>query len=338
MRSQLPKVLHPVAGRPMLQHVLDTARVLSPAALAVVVGAGDDVRSAVAGADTDSDGSAVAVDIVVQAQQLGTGHAVAQAEVVVAGRADTVLVLYGDTPLLTDATLRRLADAHAASDDAITLLTTHIHNPALRPNGRVVRGPDGAILGVVEAPEATPAQRDIAECNMGIYAFRDAWLWPALKEVRPSAVKGEIYLTALIHMAIAEGLGVGAVSTPDHTETLGVDTRALLAEAEAVMQRRLARHWLERGVTLIQPHTITIDAGVDIGADTTVYPNTCLQGRSRIGGGCVLGPGAVVRDAVLGDRCRVEMAVVEGVTLPPGTSVAPFTHLSLSKAAAPKDI
>ncbi|MFN8483649.1 MAG: NTP transferase domain-containing protein [Anaerolineae bacterium] len=338
MRSQLPKVLHRVAGRPMLQHVLDTARVLSPAALAVVVGQGDDVRAAVTGADAGANGAAVAVDIVVQAQQLGTGHAVAQAEAALAGCADTVLVLYGDTPLLTDATLRRLADAHAASGDAITLLTTHIHNPALRPNGRVVRNPDGAIVGVVEVAEATPEQREIAECNMGIYAFRDAWLWPALKEVRPSAVKGEIYLTALIHMAMAEGLGVGAVSTPDHTETLGVDTRALLAEAEAVMQHRIARHWLDHGVTLVQPHTITIDAGVDIGPDTTIYPNTCLQGRTRIGAGCVLGPGAVVRDAALGDGCRVEMAVVEGVTLPAGAAVAPFTHLSRGKAAARKDI
>ncbi|MFN8475022.1 MAG: NTP transferase domain-containing protein [Anaerolineae bacterium] len=338
MRSQLPKVLHPVAGRPMLQHVLDTARTLAPSALAVVVGAGDDVRAAVAGANADAGAPSLTVDIVVQERQLGTGHAVSQAESVVAGRADTVLVLYGDTPLLTDATLRRLANAHAASDDAITLLTTHIQNPALRPNGRVVRGPDGAILGVVEAAEATPEQRDIAECNMGIYAFRDAWLWPALKQVQPSAVKGEIYLTALIHMAIAEGLGVGAVSTPDHTETLGVDTRALLAEAEAVMQRRIARQWLDRGVTLIQPHTITIDAGVDIGPDTTVYPNTCLQGRARIGVGCILGPGAVIRDAALGDGCRVEMAVVEGVTLPAATTVAPFTHLSLSKAAVEQDI
>ena len=290
MRSQLPKVLHPVAGRPMLQHVLDTARSLAPSALAVVVGAGDDVRAAVTASDADVAPSSVAVDIVVQAQQLGTGHAVAQAESVLAGRADTVLVLYGDTPLITDATLRRLAEAHAASDAAITLLTTHIENPALRPNGRVVRNANGEIVGVVEAPEATPEQRAIAECNMGIYAFRDAWLWPSLGQVQPSAVKGEIYLTALIQMAIDQGLGVGAVSTPDHTETLGVDTRALLAEAEVVMQHRIARHWLDHGVTLVHPHTITIDAGVVLAPDTTIYPNTCLQGRSRIGAGCRLGP------------------------------------------------
>ena len=338
MRSQLPKVLHPIAGRPMLQHVLDTARTLSPAALAVVVGRGDDVRAAVAGSDADVQASRSAVDIVVQEQQLGTGHAVAQAQSALAGRADTVLVLYGDTPLITAATLRRLAEAHAASDAAITLLTTHIENPALRPNGRVVRDADGAIVGVVEAPEATLQQRDITECNMGIYAFRDAWLWPALAQVPPSAVKGEIYLTALIHMAIAEGLAVGAVATPDYTETLGVDTRALLAEAEAVMQQRIARHWLDSGVTLVTPDSITIDAGVTIGADTTIYPNTCLQGESRIGAGCRLGPGAVVRDAVLGDGCRVEMAVVEGVSVRAGAVVPPFTHLSSSKAAPNTDI
>ncbi len=338
MRSQLPKVLHPIAGRPMLQHVLDTARALSPEALAVVVGVGDDVRAAVAASDADVHASVGTVDIVVQAQQLGTGHAVAQAETALAGCADTVLVLYGDTPLITAATLRRLAEAHAASDAAITLLTTHIENPALRPNGRVVRDADGAIVGVVEAPEATPQQRAIAECNMGIYAFRDAWLWPALAHVPPSAVKGEIYLTALIGMAIAEGLTVDAVATPDTTETLGVDTRALLAEAEAVMQRRIARHWLDSGVTLINPDTVTIEASVSIGPDTTIYPHTCLQGRSHIGAGCILGPGAVIRDAVLGDGCRVEMAVVEGMTLLPGAQVAPFTHLCGGKATWAPDI
>jgi len=300
----------------MLQHVLHTAAGLEPTALAVVVGLGDDVRAAL---DRPA-------EIVVQAEQRGTGHAVAQAEAALAGRAATVLVLYGDTPLLTLATLRRLVDAHQRSDATITLLTTHIADPALRPNGRVVRDTDGRIVGVVEAPEATPEQRAIDECNMGIYAFRDRWLWPALANVPPSQVKGEIYLTALIGMAIAQGFTVDAVKADDYSETLGVDNRALLAESESVLRRRINAHWLSQGVTLTDPATTYIEQDVEIGADTVILPGTHLLGGTRIGAGCQLGPNTIIRDATLGDGCRVEMAVVDGVSLPPGTQVEPFTR------------
>ncbi len=322
MRSHLPKVLHPVAGRPMLQHVLRTAHALDPTRLAVVVGLGDDVRSALD----------LPAEIVVQAEQRGTGHAVAQAEATLAGYAETVLVLYGDTPLLTERTLRRLVEAHHRDASTITLLTTRIADPALRPNGRVVRGVAGKVEAVVEMAEATPAQRTIDECNMGIYAFDADWLWPALARVKPSAVKGEIYLTSLIGMAIAEGRGVDAVTTEDYSETLGVDTRALLAEAEAVMQRRLAHQWMAEGVTIRDPSATYIDAGVVIGPDTTLLPGTHLLGQTRVGEGCVIGPNSVVRDAVVGDNCRVEMAVVERVAVPEGVTIGAFTHLCAGKA------
>lgn len=318
MRSRLPKVLHPVAGRPMLQHVLHTAHDLDPTVLSVVVSPGDDVRAAL---DRPA-------EVVVQSHQRGTGHAVAQAESVLAGRAETVLVLYGDTPLLTAGTLRRLVTAHYAQRSTITLLTTRIADPALRPNGRIVRDSQGGIVGVVEAPEATPEQRDIDECNMGIYAFRDDWLWPSLARVEPSAVKGEIYLTSLIGMAITEGCPVGAVMTDDYQETLGVDTRALLAEAESVMRRRLALYWMERGVTLQNPTDTYIDIDADIGVDTTLLSGAHLLGRTRVGSGCVIGPHVILRNAVLGNDCRVEMAVVEDVAVADGVVIRPFTHLS----------
>lgn len=317
MRSRLPKVLHPVAGRPMLQQVLRTAHALDPTRLAVVVGLGDDVRLALD----------LPAEIVVQAEQRGTGHAVAQAEHVLVGRAQTVLVLYGDTPLLTARTLRRLVEAHHRDSSTITLLTTRIADPALRPNGRVVRDAAGRVEAVVEMAEATPAQRAIDECNMGIYAFEADWLWPALARVKPSAVKGEIYLTSLIGMAIAERRRVDAVTTDDYSETLGVDTRALLAEAETVMQRRLAQHWMAEGVTMRDPSATYIDIDVEIGPDTTLLPGTHLLGRTRVGEGCVIGPDAVVRDAVVGDGCRIEMAVVEGVAVPAGAAIGPYTHL-----------
>ena len=323
MKSRLPKVLHPIAGRPMLQHVLHTARQLEPTALAVVVGAGDDVRAALNG-----EPDRPRPHVVVQAEQRGTGHAVAVARDAVAGRAETVLVLYGDTPLLTAETLRRLAETHEREGATITLLTTRIADPALRPNGRVVRDAQGAIVGIVEAPEATPEQREIDECNMGIYAFRDDWLWPALERIQPSAVKGEIYLTALIGQAIAAGQRVSSVETADTSETLGVDTRTLLAEAEAVLRRRLARFWQTHGVTIVDPNTTYIDVGVSIGPDTAVFPSTHLQGQTVIGAGCRVGPNAIVRNARLGDGCQVEMAVVDGVEVAAQAVVGPFVHLT----------
>ena len=329
MQSRLPKVLHPIAGRPMLQHVLHTARQLEPTALAVVIGSGDDVRSAL-----DGSLNALPPQVVVQAEQLGTGHAVAQARDAIAGRAATVLVLYGDTPLLTETTLRRLAETHNREGATITLLTTRIADPALRPNGRVVRDAEGAIVGIVEAPEATAEQRQIDECNMGIYAFRDDWLWPALAQIRPSAVKGEIYLTALIGQAIEAGQRVSSVETADTSETLGVDTRPLLAEAEAALRKRLARFWQGRGVTIVDPNTTYIDVGVNIGPDTTVFPSTHLLGQTSIGVGCRIGPNAIVRNARLGDGCQVEMAVVDGVEVAAQAVVGPFVHLTPTATAS----
>lgn len=320
MRSRLPKVLHPVSGRPMLQHVLHTAYALNPAALAVVVGSEDNVRLAL---DRPA-------DIVAQAQQLGTGHAVLQARAVLEGRADIVLVLYGDTPLLTSETLHRLVETHRQHHATITLLTTRITDPTLRPNGRILRDAAGEIRGIVEAPEATPEQRVINECNMGIYTFQDDWLWPALAEVKPSAVKGEIYLTTLIGMAFDQGRRVSGLLTHDYSETLGVDNRMLLSEAEAVMRRRINRHWQTQGVTLVDPDTTYIESEVQLRPDTIILPGCHLQGQTVVGEGCRIGPHTILRDATVGERCIIEMAVVEGVALEAGQRVHPFTHLSQS--------
>jgi len=324
MKSPLPKVLHPVGGRPILGAILEAASALAPERTIVVVGPRQSEVAAFAAAK----GAIPAL----QDPPHGTGHAAQCALPALEGFKGDVLILYGDTPLLTAATLERLVAAHEREGATITLLTTRIADPALRPNGRVVRSADGRVEAVVELAEATPAQRNIDECNMGIYAFDAAWLWPALARVEPSAVKGEIYLTSLIGMAIAEGRGVDAVTTEDYSETLGVDTRALLAEAEAVMQRRLAHHWMAEGVTLRDPSATYIDVGVAIGPDTTLLPGTHLLGRTRVGAGCVIGPNSIVRDAVVGDGCRIEMAVVEGVGVPAGMAVGPFAHLHPGQA------
>lgn len=318
MKSRIPKLLHPVGGVPMIQHVLAVARGLAPGRLAVVVAPESQALRSVLGDE---------VEVIEQAEQLGTGHAVLQAQASLANSAHTVAVLYGDTPLLSITTLRRLVDRHMATQPAITMLTAHVADPALRPTGRVVRGPDGTVQAIVEEPEATPDQRALAECNMGVYAFRDSWLWPHLAQLRPSAAKGEYYLTDLISMALSEGERVEAVTTDDFREALGINTRAQLAAAEQILRDRIRAAWLEAGVTMLDPASTWIDRNVEIGQDTVLLPNTHLQGRTIIGSDCVIGPNTLIRDSSLGNRCQVTFSVVEEAVLEDDVRMGPFSHL-----------
>jgi bifunctional UDP-N-acetylglucosamine pyrophosphorylase/glucosamine-1-phosphate N-acetyltransferase len=316
MKSELPKVLHPVAGRPMVRFVVETARHLDPAHVVLVVGQGADrVRQALG----------ETLEYATQEEQLGTGHAVQQAEASAAGKGETVLVLYGDTPLVRLDTLRRMIAEHEARRAAVTLLTFRPRNP--RGYGRIVRDPaTGAVQAIVEDAEATAEQRAIGEVNSGILCFRDAWLWPHLARMarRPG---GEFYLTDLVAMACAEGEPLAALEVADPLEVMGVDHRLKLARAEAEMRRRINEGWMLAGVTLVHPETTYIEAGVEIGTDTVIWPNSLLQGKTRIGQACTIGPGSVVRDSTIGDGCRVELSVVEEAVMEEGSDVGPFGHL-----------
>lgn len=316
MRSDLPKVLHPIAGRPMVQYAVDTGRALNPGVLAVVIGEGADLVRRTVGED---------VVYVTQNERLGTGHALQQAKPLVAGQGDVVLVLYGDTPLVQPETLQQMLDRHQAEGAAVTLLTFQPANAA--GYGRIVRQTGtGQVLAIVEDAEATDQQRSIGEVNSGILCFDDAWLWPHLARVerRPG---GEIYLTDLVAMARDEEKPVAALQVEQPLEVIGVDHRLKLAQAEAEMRRRINRALMLRGVTMIDPETTYVEAGVEIGADTVVWPNTLLQGQTRIGQRCTVGPGSVIRDSTIGDDCRVELSVVEQAVMEAGSDVGPFGHL-----------
>jgi bifunctional UDP-N-acetylglucosamine pyrophosphorylase / glucosamine-1-phosphate N-acetyltransferase len=317
MKSPLPKVLHPLAGRPMVAHVLDVARVLDPAQLVVVTGHGSDlVRRAL------GDGPAYAT----QEQRLGTGHAVQQAAAAAAGRAETVLVVYGDTPLIRPQTLRRMIEQHRAADAALTILTFRPESPA--GYGRIVRqAGTERVLAIVEDAVAGDAERAIGEVNSGILCFRDAWLWLELAALQPSAA-GEFYLTDLVAAAVGQGDTVAALEVADPLEVMGVDHRAKLARAEAEMRRRINEGWMLAGVTLIDPQATYIDADVEtIGPETVIWPNTFVQGRTRIGARCTIGPGSAIRSSIIGDGCRVELSVLEEAIMEDGSDVGPFGHL-----------
>lgn len=315
MRSTLPKVLHPLLGRPMLQYVLDSARQVTGSQPVVVIGHGAQaIQQAFEGQ----------AYFVLQEPQRGTGHAVQQAEPLLRGQSDLLLVTYGDMPLLTAYTLEHIVQAQQAHDGPLTMLTLIADDP--RGFGRVVRDEQGNVQAIVEEAHATPDQRNIRELNASVYCFKAEWLWQALQRV-PLSPKGEYYLTDVIGIAVADGLSVQAFVLDDPQEGIGINTRAHLAEAEAIMRRRINTDWMIAGVTLIDPATTYIEPGVQVGQDTVVWPNTYLQGNTIIGQRCSLGPNSILRDARIGDRCQVLASVIDEAVIENDVTIGPFGHL-----------
>jgi len=315
MKSRLPKVLHPIAGRPMIQYVLDAVAELVDEKPVLVIGYGADLMRQELGD---------AVTYVLQEQQLGTGHAVLQTREELEGRADTILVLYGDMPLLSTATLHSLIDAHETHAVPITMLTCIYDDPM--GFGRILRDKEGRVLGIVEESEASPEKLEIRELNCGVYCFDAAWLWDHLPRL-PLSPEGEHYLTDLIGMAVAEGGSVEAIVVDDPLEALGVNDRLHLARVEGVVRQLIREALMCSGVTIIDPASTYIDADVVVGQDTIIYPNTHLQGSTVIGMNSLIGPNTIVRNSSIGDSCRLEVSVIEEAIIENDVSVGPFAHL-----------
>jgi bifunctional UDP-N-acetylglucosamine pyrophosphorylase/glucosamine-1-phosphate N-acetyltransferase len=319
MRSRKPKALHPIAGRPMLLHVLTAARGAFEAAgrdarYVAVVGHGAAPVKAIL---DDS------VRCVEQAEQLGTGHAVAQAQSIASGSGH-VLVINADVPLVTPETIADLMTRHLEENADLTFLTAVVDDA--RGQGRLQRDATGRVTGIVEEAGADAATLAGNQVNAGVYCFRGDWLWPRLSRIERSAA-GEYYLTDLVAMAVREGATVVAVPVDDPAQALGINDRVQLAQAEAVVRERIRRQHMLTGVTIVDPATTYIDADVTIGMDTTLYPSTYLGGQTAIGEDCVIGPGSQVIDSTVGARCRVDSSVVEQSTLEDGVDVGPFSHL-----------
>ncbi len=315
MKSALPKVLHPICGRPMIAYALEAARAASTETPVVVIGHG---------ADAVRDYVGDSARCIVQEPQRGTGHAVLQAESLLRGQADLVLVTYADMPLMRAETLLRLVEAQKANTGPLTLLTVIADDP--RGFGRILRTTDGMVQAIVEEAAATPEQLRINELNVGAYCFSADWLWDALHRI-PLSPKGEYYLTDTVELAVRDHLTVRPIVSDDLDEAIGVNTRIHLAEATRAMFRRTARAHMLAGVTLIDPDSTYIEPGVTIGRDTVVWPNTHLRGRTAVGEGCEIGPETIIVDSRVGHHCKILKAVLEQAVVEDEVDMGPFAHL-----------
>lgn len=314
MKSRKPKVLHPVCGKPMLRIIAESAATagLRPC-IVVVSGESGPVRKAL------GSGCLYAV----QEERLGTGHALMQAQDIVPD-CDNLVVMAGDTPLLSPQTLIELTNTHLASEASLTMLTASLADPD--GLGRVVRDSDGRITAVVEHREADPETLGINEINASVYCFRTSWLWDNLPRLGYSAT-GEIFLTDLVGVAATQGCEVASVTVEDGAEALGINTRVELSRAESMMRDRIRRHWMMEGVTIPDPESVYIDHDARIGIDSVVLPNTHIRGGTIIGDDCEIGPNSVIVDSQIADQCRIVSSVVEQAVIESDVQVGPFSHL-----------
>jgi len=315
MKSSLPKVLHPLLGKPMAWYALQATRQVIQSTPVMIVGYGAEQVQQVMGSQAE---------YALQEPQLGTGHAVLQAEPVLRGSCELVLVTYADMPLLTAETLSRLADLAESHDGPVTMLT--VTAPDARGFGRILRDKSGTVIAIIEEAQATPEQLDIHELNPGVYCFRTGWLWDALKRI-PLSPKGEYYLTDLVGMAVAEGHAIRSIEVADPDEVIGINTRLHLAQAGALLQQRINRQWMLAGVSMVDPSSTYIEPEVTLGVDTTLWPGTYLRGDTHIGSGCVIGPNTIVQDTRVGDHCTLLASVLEGALVEDHVDMGPYCHL-----------
>lgn len=317
MNSRKRKILHEVAGRPMILHAFEAAEAVAGMPPVIVIGPGETEIQALLGDRAT---------YVVQPEALGTGHATMMAAETLSGRPGQLIVTYADMPLLRAETLNRLAGEQRETGAAVALLT--VPGDPASSFGRVVRDRSGRVVEIVEVAEARrrPNAAEVLalpELNAGVYCFDNEWLWSNLVHlpVRQARSGPEYYLTDMISLAVEQDRRVVAVMTDDPDEGLGAGTRAEMVDVERAFRRRINRHWLANGVTLVEPDATYIGPEVTIGMDAVIWPNTFLQGVTSIGEDSIVGPNAILRDVRIGRNCRVEQVFLENIDVPDGTLV-----------------
>lgn len=315
MKSKLPKVLHKVGGKPMLQHVIDAAKKAGSSREVVVIGSGAEIVK-----ETISD-----VEFVLQAEQLGTGHAVLMAKENFSESEGTILILCGDTPLLTGELLKELTTTHNNSTCAATVLTANM--PDATGYGRIIRDEGGKFKRIVEEKDATELERAIREVNAGVYCFDVKKLFSALEKVKNDNAQGEYYLPDVLTILMEAGEEIGAFVSEYADETLGINTRIQLAAADRALRMRKERDLMDSGVTIIDPNTTFIDVDVQIGQDTIIYPNTYIEGKTIIGEDCEIGPNIRFSDMIVGNQVKAQFSYCHEAEICDGVTLGPYVHL-----------
>ncbi|RDY67257.1 bifunctional UDP-N-acetylglucosamine diphosphorylase/glucosamine-1-phosphate N-acetyltransferase GlmU [Halobacillus sp. SY10] len=316
MKSKLYKVLHPVCGKPMVQHVVDQLNTLDLQELITVVGFGAEKVQEQLGEDSH---------YVIQEEQLGTGHAVLQADDILADKEGTTVVVCGDTPLLTGETLQKLLDHHDAEGAKATVLTAHAEDP--HGYGRVIRGGNGQVERIVEQKDASDEEQAIQEINTGTYCFDNAMLFDALKNVSNDNVQGEYYLPDVIEILKGQGETISAYQTPEFSESLGVNDRVALSKAEKLMKQRINEQHMRNGVTLVDPEQTYIGPDVTIGRDVVIYPGSVLEGATTIEDDALIGPHTTITNSYVGSETTIKQSVAADSKIGSRVQIGPFAHI-----------
>lgn len=316
MKSKLYKVLHPVCGKPMVQHVIDHVRSLNIDEIVTVVGHGaEKVKSEIGEVS----------QYVLQEEQLGTAHAVMQSKDMLAGKEGTTIVVCGDTPLIKGETMEALFQHHEETGAKATILTAQAEDPT--GYGRVMRNEQGLVEKIVEHKDATEEERRITEINTGTYCFDNKSLFEALESVGNNNVQGEYYLPDVIEILKEQGETVSAFVTQSFDETLGVNDRVALSEAERIMRRRINEGHMRNGVTLIDPANTYIASDVQIGSDTVIYPGTVISGRTIIGSDCLIGPNSEISHCEIGEKTTIRQSSAFDSKIGSEVNIGPYAHI-----------
>ncbi|WP_416148117.1 bifunctional UDP-N-acetylglucosamine diphosphorylase/glucosamine-1-phosphate N-acetyltransferase GlmU [Salipaludibacillus sp. HK11] len=316
MKSDLYKVLHPVCGKPMVQHIVDQLEQCQIDEMVTIVGHGAEKVKGHLGERTQ---------YALQAEQLGTGHAVMQAEQMLKNKQGITMVVCGDTPLLTRETMDALIEHHESTNAKATILTAYTNEPT--GYGRVLRDSAGTVEKIVEQKDASEVEKQVKEINTGTYCFDNETLFEALKRVGNNNTQGEYYLPDVIEILQKDGEIVAAYQTEDFHETIGVNDRVALSQAEKWMKKRINEKWMREGVSFIDPEQTYISPDVTIGKDTTLHPGTVLLGETIIGERCQIGPHTEVKNSKIGDETVVKQSVVHSSLVGNWVAIGPFSHL-----------
>lgn len=316
MKSSLYKVLHPVCGKPMVEHVIDNMDQVGVEKIVTIVGHGAELVQSKLGSRSE---------YALQSEQLGTAHAVLQAEEVLSNLKGTTIVICGDTPLITAETIKELLNHHKETNAKATILTAIAENPA--GYGRIIRTEQGNVKSIVEDKDANSEEKLVKEINSGTYCFDNEALFKSLKLVKNENTQGEYYLPDVIGILQQDGEVISAYAAKDFDETLGINDRVALSQAEQVMRARIAYHHMREGVTIIDPQSTYISSEAKIGFDTVIQPGVIIEGKTIIGEKCTIGPNSHIVSSVIGNETTIHSSVVLSSEIGNNTSVGPFAHI-----------